>query len=167
MDKNQSHNKFIEQALLNAQKAYKQDEVPIGAIIVKDNKIIGTGYNQSICNNDPTAHAEIMAIRNAAEHLKNYRLTGCTLYCTLEPCMMCAGSIVHARIDTLVYAAPDPKTGVITSKANLLESNFLNHKVKVIPGILAQESANLLQSFFKDKRINRNKKQEIISVNRY
>ena len=152
MDKNQSHNKFIGQALLNAQKAYKQDEVPIGAIIVKDNKIIGTGYNQSICKNDPTAHAEIMAIRNAAEHLKNYRLTGCTLYCTLEPCLMCAGALVHARINTLVYAASDPKTGVINSATCALDFPWHNHKITVRSGVCAQASSEILRNFFQAKR---------------
>ena len=155
MDTNQTHISFMQQALLNAKEAYKQGEVPVGAIIVKNDKIIGTGYNQSISQHDPTAHAEVMAIRNAAKNIKNYRLTGCTLYCTLEPCMMCAGGIIHARIDTLVYAANDPKTGVVNTKSKLLESNFLNHKVKVISGLLAQESANLLQGFFENKRIKK------------
>ena len=151
----QDHIKWMQKAILCAKSAQEKDEVPVGAIIVKDNKIIASGYNLSICNNDPTAHAEIIAIRNACEKLQNYRLTGCDLYCTLEPCMMCAGSMVHARIKKLIYAAPDPKSGVIKSNNNLLESKFLNHKIEVKSGVLAQDSANILKGFFETKRLKR------------
>ena len=151
----QDHIKWMQQAILCAKAAQEKDEVPVGAVIVKDNKIIASGYNLSICNNDPTAHAEIVAIRNACEKLQNYRLTGCDLYCTLEPCMMCAGSMVHARINKLIYATQDPKTGVIESNNNLLDSKFLNHKIEVISGVLTQESANILKGFFETKRLKR------------
>ena len=147
--------KWMQEAFKYAQKAQELDEVPVGAVIVKNNKIIATGHNLSICNHDPTAHAEVIAIRNACEKLNNYRLNGCSLYCTLEPCMMCAGSMIHARIENLIYATHDPKSGVISSNANLLKSNFINHKIKVKYGLLAEESANILKGFFSKKRIKR------------
>ena len=125
MDKNS----FMEEALIEAKKALKKGEVPVGAVVVLEENIIGRGYNQSITKNDPTAHAEIMALRDAAMNLKNYRLKDTLVYTTLEPCLMCAGALVHARIKKLIYSASDPKSGVIESNGNLMQSAFLNHKI--------------------------------------
>lgn len=139
-------------ALEQAQLAYEHNEVPIGAILVKDNQVIGAGYNQCITNNDPSAHAECVAIRDAAKHLQNYRLLDTSLYVTLEPCAMCAGLLVHARIKRLVFAAYEPKAGAIVSTLNLLERLENNHQIQVIQGVLAAESSNLLSQFFKQRR---------------
>ena len=150
-----SNEYWMQKALACAKKAQDIDEVPVGAVIVKDNKLIAQAFNQSITKNDPCAHAEILVLRKAAKKLNNYRLNGCKLYCTLEPCMMCAGALVHARIDTLIYATNDPKTGVIDSVADFLNSPFHNHKIKVISNVLADESKFLLTNFFRIKRKNR------------
>jgi len=148
MDKNF----FMEEALIEAKKALKKGEVPIGAVVVLEEDIIGRGYNQPITNNDPTAHAEIMALRNAAMNLKNYRLKDTLVYTTLEPCLMCAGALVHARIKKLIYSASDPKSGVIESNGNLMQSAFLNHKISYEGGILKEESSEILKNFFLKKR---------------
>ena len=145
----------MKKALTCAKKAQDIDEVPVGAVIVKDNKLIAQAFNQSISKNDPCAHAEILVLRKAAKKLNNYRLNGCKLYCTLEPCMMWAGALVHARIDTLIYATSDPKTGVIDSVADYLNAPFHNHKIKVISGVLANDAKEMLTNFFAKKRINR------------
>jgi tRNA(adenine34) deaminase len=122
--------------------------VPVGAIVVKDGEIIGRGSNAPISSNDPTAHAEVRALRAAALHLRNYRLSGCTLYVTLEPCAMCAGAIIHARIARLVYGASDPKTGAGGSVIDLFAERCLNHHTEILSGILATESGDLLRLFF-------------------
>ena len=148
MDKNS----FMEEALIEAKKALKKGEVPVGAVVVLEENIIGRGYNQSITKNDPTAHAEIMALRDAAMNLKNYRLKDTLVYTTLEPCLMCAGALVHARIKKLIYSASDPKSGVIESNGNLIQSAFLNHKISYEGGILKEESSEILKNFFVKKR---------------
>jgi tRNA(adenine34) deaminase len=135
-----------------ARDAERAGEVPVGAIVVLDNKIIGKGFNCPISANDPTAHAEIIAMRDAAKSIGNYRLTGTTLYVTLEPCLMCAGAMVHARIDRLVYGTDDPKTGVINSQGRVLELEFLNHHIKTTAGVQSQACASLLTAFFRERR---------------
>ena len=148
MDKNS----FMEEALIEAKKALKKGEVPVGAVVVLEEDIIGRGYNQPITKNDPTAHAEIMALRDAAINLGNYRLNDTLVYTTLEPCLMCAGALVHARIKKLIYSASDPKSGVIESNLNLMQSAFLNHKISYEGGILKEESSEILKNFFLKKR---------------
>jgi tRNA(adenine34) deaminase len=143
---------FMREALALAQEARANNEVPVGAIVVKDGTVIGRGFNAPIFCGDPTAHAEVRALRAAARHLQNYRLSGCTLYVTLEPCAMCAGAIMHARIARLVYAAADPKTGAGGSVIDLFGETRLNHHTEVLSGILATESGNLLRSFFRERR---------------
>ena len=143
---------FMEEALIEAKKALKKGEVPVGAVVVLEEDIIGRGYNQPITKNDPTAHAEIMALRDAAMNLKNYRLKDTLVYTTLEPCLMCAGALVHARIKKLIYSASDPKSGVIESNGNLMRSAFLNHKISYEGGILKEESSEILKNFFLKKR---------------
>ncbi len=147
-----SHEYWMQQALQLAQKAADEDEVPVGAIIVKDNKLIAEGWNQPIQNHDPSAHAEMMAIRNAGQFLKNYRLIDTTLYVTLEPCSMCVGAMIHARVGQLVYGASDLKTGATGSAINLIHDSIHNHKVEVLAGVLEPECKQILQSFFKLKR---------------
>ena len=127
-------------------------EVPVGAVIVSDNKILGEGWNQPISSHDPTAHAEIVALRQAATVLQNYRLIGATLYVTLEPCTMCAGALVHARIARLVFGTTEPKAGAIVSKARILESDYLNHKMVYEGGLLAGECQHQLSRFFQWRR---------------
>jgi tRNA(adenine34) deaminase len=142
-------------AFVEAQQAANAGEVPIGAIVVRNGEIIARGQNSVIRNSDPTAHAEIIAMREAAKVLKNYRLNGCTLYVTLEPCAMCAGAMIHARIDRLVYAAADPKAGAAGSVLSVLNHPQLNHQMLVEQGILAEESAELLRNFFRERRESR------------
>jgi len=139
-------------ALALARKAEQIGEVPVGAIVVWNNEIIAEGYNQPISTHDPSAHAEMIALRQAAKKLNNYRLLDTTLYVTLEPCMMCLGAMVHARIKRLVYAANDPKTGVIQSAAQLPHSSFLNHRIEIHSGVMAKESSALLKTFFQARR---------------
>ena len=139
-------------ALELAEAARDQNEVPIGAVVVKDNQIIGRGFNSSIGRHDPTAHAEVIALREAALYLNNYRLTGCCLYVTLEPCPMCAGAIMHARMARLIYGAADPKTGACGSVANLFEESRLNHHTAVTAGVLAESCGDILKLFFAGKR---------------
>jgi tRNA(adenine34) deaminase len=140
-------------ALALAEEAAARHEVPVGAIVVFENNIVGRGGNAPITGNDPTAHAEITALREAARTLGNYRLPDCSLYVTLEPCAMCAGAIMHARIARLVFGARDPKTGACGSVVDLFAEPRLNHHTKVVPGILAEESAALLSAFFKARRV--------------
>lgn len=142
-------------ALKLAQTAAQAGEVPVGAIVVKDGMVIGRGGNAPIGNNDPTAHAEIVAMREAAKHLGNYRLVDCTLYVTLEPCAMCCGAIQHARIAKLVYGASDPKTGACGSVINIMAEPKLNHHTEVIDGVLAQECGAVLTDFFRQRRLNK------------
>lgn len=143
---------WMHTALALAEEAAARGEVPVGAIVVCDNEIVGRGGNAPIAGNDPTAHAEIAALREAAKALGNYRLPGCSLYVTLEPCAMCAGAIMHARIARLVFGARDPKTGACGSVVDLFAEPRLNHHTEVVPGILADESAALLSAFFKARR---------------
>ena len=140
-------------ALDLARQAAINGEVPVGAIIVKDGVIIGRGSNAPIGLHDPTAHAEIIAMRQAAQHLGNYRLVGSTLYVTLEPCAMCSGAMQHARIEKLVFGASDPKTGACGSVINLMAEQKLNHHTEVIGGILAEECGAVLTTFFKQRRL--------------
>jgi len=144
-------------ALELARRAESLGEVPVGAILVRDNKLIGQGYNQPILANDPSAHAEMIAVRDAARQVENYRLPGSILYVTLEPCSMCVGVIVHARIKRLVFAAYDRKTGVVESCYPLLSASFHNHKIMVSGGILEKQSSELLSAFFKKVRKRKNK----------
>jgi tRNA(adenine34) deaminase len=143
---------FMHVALAEARRAAESGEVPIGAVVVRDGAILSCGQNRVLRDVDPTAHAEIVALRAAAAALGNYRLTGCTLYVTLEPCAMCAGAMIHARIDRLVYAAADPKAGACGSVLSVLNHPQLNHQMQVEQGIAAEESAALLRSFFRDRR---------------
>ena len=143
---------FMQIALDLAQQAAAAGEVPVGAIVVKDGVIIGRGSNAPITTHDPTAHAEIRAMRDAAQHLGNYRLVDCTLYVTLEPCAMCSGAIQHARIAKLIYGASDPKTGACGSVINLMAEPKLNHHTKISGGVLAEQCGALLSSFFSVRR---------------
>ena len=143
---------FMRAALDLARMAQELGEVPVGAVIARDGKIIGRGYNRSISAMDPTAHAEVSALRDAAQYVRNYRLPECTLFVTLEPCAMCIGALFHARIKRLVYAAADPKTGVCGSVLNLPAETRLNHHLEVSGGVLAQEAGALLKQFFIRKR---------------
>jgi tRNA(adenine34) deaminase len=143
---------FMQQAFILAQKAEEHNEIPVGAVVVHEGKIIGRGFNQSIMSNDPSAHAEMLAIREAGENLNNYRLLDCTLYVTLEPCPMCAGLLVHSRLKRLVFASPDLKTGAAGSAMNLTNNSQLNHQVETSMGIMQTECSHLLSSFFKRRR---------------
>ncbi|GEB70988.1 MULTISPECIES: tRNA adenosine(34) deaminase TadA [Pseudoalteromonas] len=143
---------WMELALEYALKAQALNEIPVGAVVVKDNKLIAAGYNRSITDNDPSAHAEMIAVREAGKVLNNYRLIDCTLYVTLEPCSMCAGLLVHSRINRLVFGASDAKTGSAGSIMNLLQEPRLNHQVEVCGGVLAQQCGNTISEFFKNRR---------------
>ena len=149
---NHSDEYWMEKALLLAEQAQQQGEVPVGAIIVRDNQIIGEGWNQPITNNDPTAHAEIQALRTASKNADNYRLPDATLYATLEPCVMCAGAIIHARIKRLVFSATEPKTGAAGSCFDIFNTPQLNHHVICDHGVLAEKSSSLLRAFFRSRR---------------
>jgi tRNA(adenine34) deaminase len=142
----------MEAALAEARSAAESGEVPIGAVVVHDGAIIARGQNRVVRNNDPTAHAEIVALREAANELGNYRLNGCTIFVTLEPCSMCAGAMIHARLDRLVFAAADPKTGACGSVLEVLNHPRLNHQMQVERGIMCEESGTLLRSFFRERR---------------
>jgi len=144
--------KWMSFALEQAGKAEKEGEVPVGAILVKDDLVIARAHNKPISSNDPTAHAEIQLIRTAGEELKNYRLPGTTLFVTLEPCAMCLGAIMHARIKRVVYGAHDPKTGVCGSSENFMEASCFNHKIDLTSGVLENESRQLLKNFFNSRR---------------
>jgi tRNA(adenine34) deaminase len=143
---------FMQAALEEARLAAEADEVPIGAVVVSEGVIIARGQNRVLRDVDPTAHAEIVALRAAAAAIGNYRLMGCTLYVTLEPCAMCAGAMIHARIDRLVFAAADPKAGAAGSALAVLNHPQLNHQMQVEQGILADEAAELLRNFFRERR---------------
>jgi tRNA(adenine34) deaminase len=147
-----THLTYMRSAMAQARRAFAADEVPVGAVVVLDHQIIGRGYNRSIQRSDPTAHAEVVALRQAARKVGNYRLTSATVYCTLEPCAMCVGALVQARVRLLVYGARDPKAGAVESQLKLLASSFLNHRVSVISGVMEQESSLLLKYFFKARR---------------
>ena len=143
---------WMEEALRCAQRALEMDEVPVGAIVVCDGKIIARGWNRNIADADPTAHAEIVALREAGATIGNHRLGDCELFVTIEPCPMCAGAMVHARIPRLVYGADDPKAGAVHSVMQVLNHPQLNHKLEVRGGVLAGRSAELLRTFFKKRR---------------
>lgn len=143
---------FMREALALAREAGGVDEVPVGAVVVLDGRIVGRGFNHPIGRHDPTAHAEVMALRDAAKNLGNYRLPGCELYVTLEPCAMCSGAIFHARIARVVYGAKDPKTGVAGSVFDLYANERLNHHASIEGGVLAEECGQLLSAFFAAKR---------------
>ena len=143
---------YMQQAISQARNAWALGEVPVGALIVKDGQIIATGFNQPIGNHDPTAHAEIMALRAAAAILGNYPLPGCEMYVTLEPCAMCAGAMLHARLARVVFGASDPKTGACGSVLNLFEQERLNHHTELMAGVLAEECGTLLKEFFAERR---------------
>ncbi|WP_293649578.1 tRNA adenosine(34) deaminase TadA [Thiolapillus sp.] len=146
-------NRFMERALELARHAETQGEVPVGAVLVLDEKIIGEGWNQPIRRHDPSAHAEIMALRHAGQYQKNYRLPDSTLYVTLEPCPMCAGAIVHARVGRVIFGASDPRTGAAGSVFDLLPSDArFNHRTEVSGGLMADQSADLLRQFFRARR---------------
>lgn len=139
-------------ALGLAGEAAQAGEVPVGAVVVVDGAVVGRGFNRPITSTDPTAHAEIVALRDAAQRLGNYRLTGATMYVTVEPCLMCVGALVHARVGTLVYGAPEPKAGAVDSTQRAHEHAALNHRMTVISGVLASESRELMQRFFRERR---------------
>jgi tRNA(adenine34) deaminase len=147
-----THDHYMRLALQQAERALAEDEVPIGAVIVHGERVIAAAYNQRETLSDPTAHAEIIAITQAAAALEDWRLEGCTLYVTLEPCIMCAGAILLARIPVVVYGATDPKAGAVQSLYHLLNDDRLNHRCQVIPGILAQPCGELLTRFFQEQR---------------
>lgn len=146
------HDYWMSQAINCALQAEREGEVPVGAVLVKDNQLIASAWNCPISCNDPTAHAEVQVMRQGANVLKNYRLIDTVLYVTLEPCMMCAGAMVHARIKQLVYGAFDPRAGAISSVMQLLENKNLNHRVEHVGGVLQAECGQLLSNFFKSKR---------------
>lgn len=143
---------WMNEALLLARRAGEEQEVPVGAVIIRDGKVIGRGWNRNIGLHDPSAHAEIMAMREAGVALGNHRLTACTLYVTLEPCMMCAGAMIHARLDRIVFGASDPKTGAAGGKFDLLSDLVHNHAPLVNGGCLADECSTLLKDFFRQRR---------------
>jgi tRNA(adenine34) deaminase len=143
---------WMRHALSLAMRAAREGEVPVGAVVIKEGQLIAEGWNRPIGHHDPTAHAEIQALRAAGVKLNNYRLPGTTLYVTLEPCPMCAGAIVHARVGRVVFATSDPRTGAAGSVFNLLQSGELNHRCEVTGGVLAEESATMLRDFFRIKR---------------
>jgi len=146
------HEPFMREALALARSAAQAGEVPVGAVVVVDGEIMGRGHNQPIGSHDPTAHAEIVAMRDAAKQLGNYRLSGATLYVTVEPCVMCVGAMVHARIGTLVFGTPEPKAGAIESTQRAHEHPALNHRIRVVSGVLAAECRDVMREFFEARR---------------
>ena len=150
-----SDHRFMELALAQAAKAAQLGEVPVGAVVVLDNEVIAEACNQQITLNDPSAHAEVLALRSAAAALENYRLPGCELFVTLEPCTMCCGVMVHARASRLIFGAKEPKAGAVSSTASALDNTSLNHRVDWAAGLGADESANLLRAFFKARRASK------------
>jgi tRNA(adenine34) deaminase len=143
---------WMEEALREAGRARAAGEVPVGAIVVSDGKIVGRGFNRPISSHDPTAHAEIVALREAARTVQNYRLENCELFVTIEPCAMCAGAIMHARIKRLIYGADDPKAGAVCSIIKIVNQERMNHRLEVTRGVLAARSMEAIQSFFREKR---------------
>jgi len=143
---------LMRRALHLAELAREQGEVPVGAVVVMNGEVIGEGFNQPIAHNDPSAHAEMLALRAAAKHIGNYRLQDASLYVTIEPCIMCCGALVHARISRLVFAAREMRAGAVVSNARLLGSPWLNHRVQVSEGVLAEECGELMRAFFQGRR---------------
>ena len=144
--------RWMQLALEQAQLALQAGEVPVGAVVIKEGQVVGSGFNRNLTDKDPTAHAEVVALRQAAARLGNHRLPGCTLVCTIEPCAMCAGAMVHARISRLVYGAADPKAGAAGSVLEVTNHPRLNHRIEVTPGVLGEECSELLRSFFAERR---------------
>ena len=148
----EDHQRWMRRALALADRAANEGEVPVGAIVVRDDQLLGEGWNQVIAAQDPTAHAEIVALRDAARAEGNYRLSGATLYVTLEPCTMCAGAMVHARVSALIFAAKEPRAGVVCSTCSLLDEPWYHHQVSWQGGVLAHDSSSRLQAFFQARR---------------
>ena len=144
--------RWMRRALVQAERAANANEVPVGAVVVFNNEVIGTGHNQPLGAHDPTAHAEVVALRDAAQNLQNYRLSGTTLYVTLEPCLMCAGAIIQARVERVVFGAFDEKAGAVGSTANLLQSPIANHQCRVTSGVLRDDCSGVLEQFFTELR---------------
>ncbi|MGH9218333.1 MAG: tRNA adenosine(34) deaminase TadA [Vicinamibacterales bacterium] len=147
-----SHDTFMSLALDEARKAHEAGEVPVGAVVLLDGEVVGTGFNQPISAHDPTAHAEILALRAAAARVGNYRLTGATLYVTVEPCLMCVGAMVHARIGLVVYGAAEPKAGAVMSMTRAHELPGLNHRLRIESGVREDECREMVQAFFRSRR---------------
>ena len=147
------HDTFMRAALDEARRGFAAGEVPVGAVVVLNSEIVGRGFNQPIGSDDPTAHAEIVAMRAAALALGNYRLVGTTLYVTIEPCLMCVGAMVHARVETLVFGAPEPKAGAVVSSCRAHELPSLNHRIEVVGGVLEEDCRAVIQEFFRTRRI--------------
>jgi len=152
MNQAELDHQFMEQAIEQAQLAAAANEVPVGAVLVRDGKVISRGFNQPISHHDPSAHAEMLALREAARVEANYRLPGTTLYVTLEPCAMCSGAILHARVERLVFGALDPKTGAAGSVLDVFSLKEINHQTSVEGGVMSEECGQLLRSFFKERR---------------
>ena len=146
------HEAFMRVALEEARRAAAAGEVPVGAVVVLGGEVVGRGHNRPVATSDPTAHAEVEALRDASRHLGNYRLAAATLYVTVEPCLMCAGACVHARIGELVFGAPDDKSGAIVSRARVLDEGVWSHRVRATGGVLAAEAGELMQAFFRTRR---------------
>jgi tRNA(adenine34) deaminase len=146
------HERFMRAAIEQAHGARRRGEVPIGAVVVIGGEVTGTGFNRPIGESDPTAHAEIVALRDAAKRMRNYRLTGATLYVTVEPCLMCVGAMIHARVGTLVYGAPESKAGAVASTQRAHEHPALNHRLAVVGGVLEEECRAVVQEFFRERR---------------
>lgn len=144
--------RYMTEALDLAREAWKTGEVPVGAVVVRDGQVVGRGFNHPIAAHDPSGHAEVMALRDAARNLGNYRLPGCTLYVTIEPCVMCAGAIFHARVARVVYGAPEPKTGAAGSVVNLFAEARLNHHADIVGGVMADECGGMVSAFFAERR---------------
>ena len=155
---------FMALALQQAQRAWDEGEVPVGAVVVKDGIVIAQGYNRPIGAHDPTAHAEVMALREAAKILGNYRLPGCELYVTLEPCVMCSGAMMHARLARVIYGAADLKTGACGSVVNLFEHEKLNHHTDVVAGVMADECGQLLKDFFASRRVAAQERRKLAAA---
>jgi tRNA(adenine34) deaminase len=152
MTQSELDQQFMRQAIEQAQLAALAGEVPVGSVLVRDGVIIAKAFNKPIANHDPSAHAEMLALRQAAQVEQNYRLPGSTLYVTLEPCAMCSGAILHARVDRVVYGAPDPKTGAAGSVLDVFSSKQINHHTRIEGGVMGEECGQLLRSFFKERR---------------
>jgi tRNA(adenine34) deaminase len=144
--------RWMQEALEEARRAEAQGEIPVGAIVLINEKVVGRGHNHSIRSHDPTAHAEVLALRHAAHSMRNYRLPGSILVVTVEPCMMCVGAMIHARVDELIFGAADPKAGAVQSVFQMANVPQLNHQIAVTPGVLAKECGGLLRAFFESRR---------------
>lgn len=158
------HEKFMRLALRQARRAETEGEVPVGAVVVYDGQVIARAHNRPVTLHDPTAHAEILTLRRAAKKLGNYRLSGCSLYVTIEPCAMCAGAIVHARVEQLIFGARDPKAGACGSALKVLNHRRLNHQVQVVRGVLAEETALIMSEFFRRRREQSKARQSLTNT---